>query len=139
MKDTYNAKHDKEETNPSLSTNDESSRLVVYWLNSGRKCNLVHKLSDMDWSTILLNYLQTGKLQSVVCVAGSRQGKTIGWVLPLLNTLLDTELYEHLRRGAGPRVVVLCPGHVAAGKVRDALERVVCGSGLDLKILSAYM
>merc|ERR1719369_2011081 len=53
------------------------------------------------------------KLQSVMCIAGPRQA------------------------GEGPRAVVLCPGHVSAGKAGEALERVVSGAGLDLKIVTA--
>ena len=139
---------------PPPPSNAENSRLVVHWLNNGRRFKLCHKQTDMDWCPILLNYLlkekvtysstiqscmwpALTKLQSVVCIAGEEQGKTVGWVLPLLNSLLDTDLYQGLPKGESPRAVVLCSGHVSAGKTEEALKRVVIGAGLELKIVTA--
>jgi len=138
---------------PPPSTAD-NSRLVVHWLGHGRRCKMCHKMTDNDWSPTLLSYLQgkmvtysstiqscmwpaLTKLQSVVGVAGKEQGKTVGWVLPLVNSLLDKEMYSGLPRGEGPRAIVLCPGHVTAGKVGETLETVCEEGGLGLKIVTA--
>ena len=39
------------------------------------------------------------RLMTVVAVAGKRQGKTLGWLLPLLNLLEDSFNYDHLPPG----------------------------------------
>ena len=136
------------------SSTTSNSRLVVHRPRGGRRSRLCQKVTDMAWSPVLSSYLKDQKvtysstvqsclwpaltkLQSVVCVAGKEQGKTVSWVLPLLNSLVDKEMYEGLPDGMGPRAVVLCAGHVTAGKAGEALERVSVEAGLDVKIVTA--
>ncbi len=40
------------------------------------------------------------RLLTVVAVAGKRQGKTLGWVLPLLNLLEDNFCYDDVPPGS---------------------------------------
>ena len=45
-----------------------------------------------------------------------------GWIFPVLSLLQDEQLYSSVPAGAGPRVVVLCPGHAECGHLAAVLR-----------------
>merc|ERR550534_577807 len=52
------------------------------------------------------HYILTGF--SVAFIAGSRSGKTLGYLVPILNSLLLTDAYTGLPKGCSPKAVVIC-------------------------------
>ena len=75
------------------------------------------------------------RLQSLLAVAGPRQGKTVGWLLPLLGQLADRASYSHLAPGPAPLLVVLCPGLEEGGHISSLVEEVARGAGLEVRVL----
>ena len=78
------------------------------------------------------------RLLSVVGVAGRGQGKTVGWVLPLLNQLTDKESYRSLPRGGGPVAVVLAAGWQTVRQVSDLLAEVSAKAGMRVEVVGVH-
>ena len=129
-------------------------RIVVYWPGTNKTFKPIDRVSDVPWTVKLLTFFEkegihhfstcqsimwkaVSKLLSVVCVAGAAQGKSLGWILPILNNLCDDSLYGnlHLQTCSSPRVLVLCPGHLEVENIGDLIQSLAGEIGLDLSVV----
>ena len=75
------------------------------------------------------------RLSSVLAVAPQSQGKTLSWLLPILDGLsLYPEQYPDLPHGHSPVCLVLCAGVEVATSLHETLRDII--GGADLRVLS---
>jgi superfamily II DNA/RNA helicase len=77
------------------------------------------------------------RLQSVVGVSGPCHGKTLGWLIPLLNSLANRAQYRQLNQHHAPLAIVLCPGLKCASIVFKLIQDISSKARLGLKVLLA--
>jgi len=123
----------------------EHGRVLVDLPWGGREVSLVSGVEEMAWCPALASYLEESgvveanslqaavwpavtDLRSVFLVAASGQGKTLGWLLPLLSQLLDP------LSAAGPVAVVACGGHDEAARIGALATSLLAGAGADLRV-----
>ena len=82
------------------------------------------------------------KLQSLLVVAppSSRspksswaEGKTLGWLLPMLATMAEPP--ATLISGPQPRLIVICPGLELVSFISALVNQVAIGAGISLKLV----
>lgn len=61
--------------------------------------------------------------QSVVAVGSRKSGKTMGFVIPMLNELLSCQSFPGPRVGGEPLYVVVCPSQKVANKVHQKITQ----------------
>ena len=125
--------------------------VVVHSTKNTRNLKRWDKLGSVQWSQSFKEFLfdrnirEATELQSVlwplisrvsslVAVGPRSQGKTLGWLLPLVDCL-HVSHYPHLPPGHSPLCVVLCPGVEVAYNVYRTLHDVVDGAGLSISSL----
>jgi len=133
---------------------DTLGKMVVHRPSGSRGVKHCDQVALMEWVGSLSSYLRqsqitysslvqsimwpcVSRLQSMVALAGPCQGKTLGWVLPLLNSLADRAQYSQLQQGHSPLAIVLCPGIKCASRVLDMLQDVSSKARLGVKVVLA--
>ena len=128
----------------------EPGRVLVDLPWGGREVCLVSGVEEVAWSPALAAHLEESgvreasslqaaawpavtSLRSVFLVAAGGQGKTLGWLLPLLSQLLDPLPYLALP-AAGPVAVVVCGGHDEAARIGALATSLLAGAGADLRV-----
>ena len=74
-------------------------------------------------------------LRSCLAVARPGKGTTLGWLLPLLNSLACPEQYSALPPGHSPLCVVVCPGVRVAEHVAATARDISSRAGLGVRVL----
>jgi len=120
-----------------------------------RPCRLADHVTQPAWHGELIRYLRqqgvtyssiiqaalwpaVSRLTSVVGIAGKGQGKTVGWILPLLSQLSDHDNYSALPPGKGPTAVVLAPGWNAVRDIAETLADVSSKANLQVTVAAGY-
>ena len=122
---------------------DTMGKVVVYRPAGGRGVKHCDQVGLMEWVGSLSSYLRQSQItysslvQSVVALSGPFQGKTLGWLLPLLNSLADKAQYSQLHQGHAPLAIVLCPGLRCASRVADMLQDISSKARLGVKVVLA--
>lgn len=128
----------------------EHGRVLVDLPWGGREVSQVSGVEEMAWCPALASYLEESgvveanslqaavwpavtDLRSVFLVAAGGQGKSLGWLLPLLSQLLDPLPYPALS-AAGPVAVVACGGHDEAARIGALATSLLAGAGADLRV-----
>ena len=123
-------------------------------LLGGRGVKHCDQVGLMEWVGSLSSYLRQSqitysslaqsimwpcmsRLQSVVALSGPCKGKTLGWLLPMLNSLADMAQYSQIHTGHAPLVIVLCPGLRVASRVADMLQDIFSKARLGVKVVIA--
>ena len=134
------------------SVGDMLGKMVVHRPGRGRIV-LCDEVEQMEWVGSLKSYLRqsqisypslvqsimwpcVARLQSVVAVSGPCHGKTLGWLLPLLNSLADRTQYSQLNQDH-PLAIVLCPGLKCASIVFELIQDISSKAKLGLKVVLA--
>ena len=117
------------------------------------------KVSALPWPSTLQTFLHrqgvtearalqttmwpaVSKLQSLLVVAPSSirspvsswaEGKTLGWLLPVLAILAEPPATPSI--GPQPRLVVICPGLQLVSFIADLINQVAIGSKIPLKVV----
>ena len=60
-----------------------------------------------------------------------------GWIFPVLSLLQDEQLYSSVPAGAGPRVLVLCPGHAECGHLAAVLRALAQQTRLHTAVVAS--
>lgn len=108
-------------------------------------------MNSLPWPDMVLDYLNTTSLtnptslqsllwpaglhlRSVLAVAPAGQGKTLGWLLPVLShmSLYDQSTSASLLQG--PQALVLCPGVEVATRTVAVIREVLVRTGLQLTL-----
>ena len=133
---------------------DTMGKVVVHRPAGGRGVKHCDQVGLMEWVGSLSSYLRqsqitysslvqsimwpcVSRLQSVVALSGPCQAKTLGWLLPLLNSLADKAQYSQLHQGHAPLAIVLCPGLRCASRVADMLQDISSKARLGVKVVLA--
>ena len=135
------------------SVGDMLGKMVVHRPGRGRIV-LCDEVEQMEWVGSLKSYLRqsqisypslvqsimwpcVARLQSVVGVSGPCHGKTLGWLIPLLNSLANRAQYRQLNQHHAPLAIVLCPGLKCASIVFKLIQDISSKARLGLKVLLA--
>ena len=94
---------------------------------SSRGINTATSVQAVMWPSV-------SRLSSVVAVAPASQGKTLGWLLPVLDSLHLAQ-YPDLPPGHSPLCIVLCPGVEVATSLHQTLHQIVGGADLGVRSL----
>ena len=133
---------------------DTMGKVVVHRPGCGRGVKHCDQVGQMEWVGSLSAYLRqsqitysslvqsimwpcVSRLQTVVGVSGPCHGKTLGWLLPLLNSLADRAQYSQLPQGHAPLAIVLCPGLRCASMVADMIQDISSKARLGVKVVLA--
>ena len=133
---------------------DTLGKMVVHRPSGSRGVKHCDQVALMEWVGSLSSYLRqsqitysslvqsimwpcVSRLQSVVALSGPCQGKTLGWILPLLNSLADRAQYSQLQQGHSPLAIVLCPGFKCASMVFGMLQDISSKAKLGVKVVLA--
>ena len=127
----------------------DQTGVLIRYPQGGREVRPCSRVEDLSWAPELASYLRScgvrecspvqsllwpavSQLRSVVAVAGRAQGKTVGWLLPLLAQVWQP--YSSLVPGSGPLAVVLCSSQDEAAAVAARAAAVLAGSGHHLRV-----
>ena len=123
--------------------------LVVHTAAKSRTVRRWESMSSLPWNQRLCFFLTSrgivkptevqsvmwplvSRLSSVLAVGPPSQGKTLGWLLPLLDSLYLSQ-YPDLPPGHSPVCLVLCPGVELATSLHQTLSQVVTGADLGVR------
>ena len=153
---TTNGRLNEEIGEPSASSH---AQLVVHTTPGSRAFVQEVKVSSLPWPVTLQTFLQrqgvtearalqatmwpaVSKLQSLLVVSPSStrspasswaEGKTLGWLLPLLAILAEPSTTPG--GGPQPRLVVICPGLELVSFIAALINQVAIGSRISLKVV----
>ena len=125
--------------------------LVVHTNGKSRNVRRWESVSSLPWNPRLSFFLSSrgiekatevqsvlwpsiSRLSSVLAVAPPSQGKSLGWMLPILDSLYLAQ-YPDLPPGHSPVCLVLCAGVEAATSLHQTLREVVNGADLGVRSL----
>ncbi|XP_023335062.1 ATP-dependent RNA helicase p62 [Eurytemora carolleeae] len=129
-----------------------------------KRMNIVENIEEMNWMSSLVSSLRipnrfrkeikyckpiqkgmwpvVSSLSSTLGIAGVSQGKTYGWILPLLNQLETKKntTYDFLTPdyGGDPTCLVLVPDHTTAESLAETIKDLVHDSRLGLEVAVAH-
>ena len=111
---------------------------LMEWVGSLASC-LRQRQSQITYSSLAQSIMWpcVSRLQSVVALLSPCQGKTLGWLRPMLNSLADKAQYSQLLKGHTPLAIMLCPGLRCASRVADMLQDISSKAGLGVKVVLA--
>lgn len=141
------------EEGESASWRREEGPVLVRYPQGGREVRPCARVEELAWAPGLAGYLKecgvsqpsrlqsllwpaVSHLRSVLAVAGPGQGKTLGWLLPLLSLLWDPAPYLSLPPGRGPLALVLCRSQEEAARVAALAQALLQGGGRHLRVVS---
>jgi superfamily II DNA/RNA helicase len=110
--------------------------------------NISQKLRDAlkAEGIVTLNEVQERAVQNgllgkdVLCCAQTGGGKTLAFLIPILEQLLNTVADTNSKViGAGPQTVVLAPTPELAGQHREVAEAIIARTGVDAALLAEHV